>query len=486
MTEDQNRIKDFDMADDGDSLFDLYDKTRSYVRITEDDGQAWLYLMPKEDKSPYTKEELIALLQEHEVVAGINEDRLIAMAKKCVYEREIKVAESVPPKAGRDGYYEYFFDINGGTGRPKIREDGSVDYQSMNMIHNVRKGTVLAKYHPMEPGTPGRDVRGFAIPVSVMKNLPPIQGRGIVHDPENENIYLAERDGKVEYQDGKLTLSNVYQISGDVDQIIGKVEFYGDVVISGNVEAGTVIRAGKSLTIEGTVEAAELFAGGDIILKRGIQGAKKAKITCRGTLFADFIEHTQIKTGGNVEANIILNSDIEADGKVILTGKKGTLIGGNVHGAKGIDCKELGNDVEVKTVVHAGVLPEIFLKQRKLLKEEEDLKRQQEKLLQEVKEIELRVKMTGGLTDSMKVRLKEIAQEKKDLDEEAGENRDRLGKIQQIINQCRGAKVRIDGHLYKGSIICIDQCRMPVENSTVYMEYRNISGMIAGSVIVKN
>lgn len=487
MTDDKNTKNGFDIGV-GDALFDIdiYDKSKTYVRITEDDKQAWLYLMPKEDGNGYTKDELLGILHEHDVVAGINEDNLIAMSKKKVYEREIKVAEFTDSVPGKDGYYEYFFDINSSTKRPTIREDGSVDYQSMNMVNNVKEGELLALYHPSINGVPGKDVRGFEIPVEQVKNLPPLQGKGLMRDTENENVYRAAYEGKVEYQDGKVNLNKIHQISGDVDQIIGKVEFFGDVLISGNVEAGTVIRAGKSLTIEGTVEAATLVAGGDIILKRGIQGNQKAQIACKGTLFADFIEHTQVKAGGNVEANIILNSHIEAEGKVILTGKKGTLIGGNVHGTKGIDCKELGNDVEVKTIVHAGCLPEVLSNQRKLMKEEEDLKEALAALVHEVKDIEAKVKATGSISPIMEKRLKTLIENKKKLDEQMADCREKLALGMQYIDKAKGSTIRIDGNLYKGSVICIDQGRLPIENNTMYMEYRNISGMIAGSVIVKN
>lgn len=486
MTDDKNMPNGFHGVNVGDSLFDMYDKSGTYVRVTEDEQKAWLYLMPKEDGGSYTKEELIQLLHDHEVTAGINEDNLIAMAKKKVYEREIKVAEFIAPIEGRDGYYEYFFDINSGTKKPKIREDGSVDYQSMNMVNNVKEGTPLAKYHPAVEGIPGKDVRGFEIPAQAVKSLPPIQGKGIVRDPQDENVFVAAQEGKVEFKDGRITLNNIHRITGDVDQIIGKIEFYGDVLISGNVEAGTTIRAGKSLTIEGTVEAANLVSGGDIILKRGIQGNQKAKIVCRGNLYADFIEHTQVQAGGNVEANIILNSQIEAEGKVILTGKKGTLIGGNVHGTKGIDCKELGNDVEVKTIVHAGCLPDVMLKQRRLLKEEEDLKNEMDELFGKVHDIEAKVKAAGTISPLLEKGLKALQEEKKALDQKMKDCRESLSSVMQYMEKAKGATIRIDGNLYKGSVICIDQCRMPVDNNTVYMEYRNISGMIAGTVIVKN
>ena len=77
MTDDKNTKNGFDIGV-GDALFDIdiYDKSKTYVRITEDDKQAWLYLMPKEDGNGYTKDELLGILHEHDVVAGINEDNL--------------------------------------------------------------------------------------------------------------------------------------------------------------------------------------------------------------------------------------------------------------------------------------------------------------------------------------------------------------------------------------------------------------------------
>ena len=455
MTDNKKQPRDFQGVDVGDSLFDMYDKSRTYVRITENDRQAWLYLCPKEGGVPYTKNELIELLRENDVVAGLNEDNLIAMAKKKVYEREIKVAEYIAPKEGTDGYYEYFFDVNRDRKKPLIREDGSVDYQSMNTVNSVQEGDVLAKYHPAVDGVPGIDVRGVEIPIRPVKNLPALKGKGIVTAPGDENVYLAAQEGKVEYRGGKIFVNNVHRITGDVDQLIGKIEFYGDVLIAGNVEAGTTVRVGKSLTIEGTVEAADLTAGGDIILKRGIQGNQKAKIVCAGDVYADFIEHTTVQARGNVEANIILNSHIEADGKVVLTGKKGTLIGGNVHGTKGIDCKELGNEAEVKTVVHAGLM-----------------------------DVEGKIKASGNKTPLLAMQLASLKERKTNLEERTAECRENLEAVNAYMDKARGATVKVEGNLYKGSIICIDQCKMPVTDNTMYMEYRNISGMIAGNVLI--
>lgn len=468
------------------SLFDILDKSQSYVRITDDDMEAWLYLVEKEDDSYYSKEDLLEFLEDNGVRNGINEDNLIAMARKKVYHREIKVATAIAPIEGCDGYYEYYIDITNDAKKPKIREDGSVDYQSMNMVNSVQAGAPLALYHPAKEGVPGIGVTGVSIPVAGVKNLLPIQGKNIIHSPENPNLYIAEKEGKVEYNDGKITVNSIYELRGDVDQLIGKVEFYGDVLISGNVEAGVTIRAGKSLTIEGTVEAANLVAGGDIILKRGIQGNQKATIVCRGDLYADFIEHSQVKVNGNVEANIILNSQVEAEGKVTLTGKKGAVIGGYVHGTKGVDCKILGNESEVKTVVHAGCLSEIFHQNLELNKKQEKLKSSQKAILDELKTIETTVRKTGTITPTMEKRIEEIKVEQKRLSEDISSCSEKIANIMIYMQKSRDAVVRIDGNLYKGSTVCIGQGVLPIEANTVYMEYRSISGMIAGKVIVKD
>ena len=43
-------------------------------------------------------------------------------------------------------------------------------------------------------------------PVEQVKNLPPLQGKGLMRDTENENVYRAAYEGKVEYQDGSCEL----------------------------------------------------------------------------------------------------------------------------------------------------------------------------------------------------------------------------------------------------------------------------------------
>lgn len=55
---------------------------------------------------------------------------------------------------------------------------------------------------------------------------------------------------------------------------------------------------------------------------------------------------------------------VEAEKSVILTGKKGMLIGGYTHATESFEAITVGNDAEVKTVIHVGSKPELIEKKK--------------------------------------------------------------------------------------------------------------------------
>ena len=152
--------------------------SKSYVRITDDKTEAWLYLCAPEEGAGYDKTEIIQYLQKNKVVAGINESNVAAMCKKKIYEREVKIAVSETGEEGCAGHYEFFFET--GKRKPAIRKDGSVDYRSMSLIQNAEVGDLLARYYPAVQGTPGRDVTGGSQMGVVYKELRPLAGKSVM------------------------------------------------------------------------------------------------------------------------------------------------------------------------------------------------------------------------------------------------------------------------------------------------------------------
>ncbi|NBJ92963.1 DUF342 domain-containing protein [Parablautia muri] len=457
------------------------EKNGSYIRISQDNMTAWMYLtVPGEGKDNYTMEEFDQFLKKKGIVTGYHHSNLAAMIKKRVYEREIIVAQGQPAVEGKDGYYEYKFDPDQNKA-PKVLEDGRVDYTTMSTLQNVRKGDVVAIYHHAKEGKDGYNIKGKSFKARKVKEATPLTGSDIYTEGDPD-VYLAQKSGKIELKKGKIDIQAVHEIKGDLTLITGKVEFYGDIVVTGNVEAGVTIRAGRNIEIKGTVEAVNLFAGGNIILSRGIQGAQRAKVSAKGDIFADFIEHTLMMAGGNVQANSIINSKIVADGEVVLTGARGTIIGGYTHGMLGIQATEIGNSVEVKTVVHAGCEKEIYQKMYAAKSKELSLSEEVKEASDEYKEL-CKKKQLGKIPQRLETQLQYLEGRLRTLKEEMGENNKVLEEMESLVVRGKDAKIMVKGNIYRGTVVSLAQAQMPIEDTTCLMKYYHQNGIIESSVI---
>ncbi len=484
---------DEDEITEGQILSEIIDETNSklltleengsYVKISKDNMTAWLYLTdPGIERENYTMDELMDFLRQNEVTTGYHHSNLAAMIKKRVYKREIVVAMGQEAIEGNNGYYEYKFDMNQRKA-PKVLDNGRVDYTNMSSLQNVHEGDVVAIYHHAKEGKDGYDVKGRIQQVKGVKEIPPLAGKAICQSGENPDVYIALQDGKIGMKNGKIDIQALHEINGDVTLITGKVEFFGDVVITGGVESGVVIRAGRNIEIKGNVEAVSLFAGGDIILGRGIQGGQRSKIIARGNIYADFLEHTVAVAGGDVQANTILNSRVSADGKITLTGKKGAVIGGYNHAMMGITATEIGNVAEIRTVVHVGCEKEVYQKVQKLRIAEAS----QEEALSEVKEdfLELiqRKKKAGKLSDALEIKLQTLESKYNAGRSELEATRKELRKLEDLIATGQGSEILVNGNVYRGTVVCLAQAQMPIEKDTCFMKYYQQRGMIESSVI---
>lgn len=451
----------------------------TYLRVDEDKMAAWLYLAPPDKGQTYTKRDLEDYLEMQGVVKGYHSSNLSAMIKKKVYDREILVARGAQTQPGTDGYFEYLFSPEEHCG-PKVKEDGSVDYSSMSALQNVHKGDKVAIYHYAVQGVNGYTVLGDEMKATPVRDLPPMRGKGITRE---NDVYYAQSDGKIEVKNGKIDIQNVHEIMGDVDAIIGKIEFFGDVIINGNVEGGIVIRAGRNIEIHGTTGAATLFAGGDVMLSRGIQGG--GKISARGNVFAEFIENTTVDAGGLVQSNVILNAKVYAQDKVITTGKRGAIIGGYTHALKSIEVMTAGNDVELKTILHCGYAPESFDKLLEARRKETEIKERLSKLVDNMTEA-LREKRMRGANTARSTEASLVEWNR--LKDEYFAELDKVGKereeLETTMEEGRDSYIKVDGNIYRNVVIGINAEQMTLDRNTCFMKYSAEKGVIEGSVII--
>ncbi|MGN0290793.1 MAG: DUF342 domain-containing protein, partial [Lachnospiraceae bacterium] len=234
------------------------------ARITYDEMEAFLVLpMPKEDD--YTLEEILAFLEMNQIRHGIEEETIKKMIREKIYNREVCIAVGTPVVDGIDGYFEYLFN-NQFSKTPKIRPDGSVDYWSINMVEPVQKDQVVVVYHPPIEGENGMNVKGKPLPAKKGRGLPPLKGKGFTRQ-EDGVTYTANMDGKIDMENDRVVVSPVYEIFGNADLSVGNINFVGDVLVHGNVASGVTIKATGTVTVDGVVEAANIEANNDIVLR---------------------------------------------------------------------------------------------------------------------------------------------------------------------------------------------------------------------------
>lgn len=333
-------------------------KEEPKVRISSDDMQAYLRLPEPEEGTTYTVDDLVDILKLRDVVMGIDQDALNKIIEEPIYGKEVAVASGKMPVPGQDGYFRYNFRTDFSL-KPKEKTDGSVDYWSINTIETVVADQVIAMYIPAMQGEDGYTVKGRVLPTKRGKEQQPLRGTGFSRSEDNLT-YTALTDGKIDKTKNRITITPIYEIYGNVDLKTGNIDFRGDLVIHGNISSEAKVSATGSIVVDGVVEGAEISAGADIIFRGGVLGAGKAKVTTKGSVYAQFLEFVTIEAEENIQADVFLDCRIIAGGKVYATGSKGYIVGGNIHALQGIEAERIGNAAELRTEIRVGLKPDVL------------------------------------------------------------------------------------------------------------------------------
>lgn len=323
------------------------------VSISNDLMSASLYLAPPV-KEPYTIETLVKLLGEQNIKQGINLAILQRILNKELYNEEIVIARGKEAINGSDGEFTFHFRTEQADHKPTILPDGSVDYFNNSAFEFAKEGQLLAEYTPATLGEYGYTVTGKLIIPKRGKDLPVLRGRGFAMS-EDKKQYTATSSGQIEYNNNKLNIINCLTINHDLDISIGNINFDGNVEIMGNIIPNMMIHATGTVKVNGYVESASIYAGQDVVLSKGIQGGGVSYIQAGGDVFAPFFESTTIKCEGSLNANHILNCDVTANDSVLLSGKRGLILGGTTKALRYIDATTSGNKAELPTKLILGV-----------------------------------------------------------------------------------------------------------------------------------
>lgn len=393
-----------------------------------------------------------------------------------IYCTDLLVARGKEPRQGTDARIEYNFNTDLHV-RPALRDDGSVDYFNLNVINHCHKGEVLARMIPADEGEYGINISGGRLKPREVKQARFKYGNHVELSEDGMEIRSAV-DGHVMLVDDKVFVSDVYEVE-NVDTSTGNIEFEGSVQINGNVASNFVVRASGNVIIDGVVEGAHIYAGGNITIARGMNGMGKGTLQAGGNIVAKFIESAHVSAeNGYVSTESILHSEVSAGDEVIVQGKKGFVTGGHVRAAHRVVVKTLGAVMGAPTIVEVGVEAKLKEDYINLQKDITELSRRvqsaQPVLVSFAERRAMGVHFTPEQIASIMETVKEMEMNKRLLEDK---NR-QLEDMKPSVELQRSASVEVTGEVYPGTTIMIGDVSMTVQTAYSYCKFMRIMGEI--------
>ncbi|MCT4612937.1 MAG: FapA family protein [Clostridia bacterium] len=333
---------------------------RIEIEMSADKMEAYITLH-LDEKEYKTKEGLQSLLDEIRtelntfgIVHGISlEDKisfntpidekiLIAIGTEVINGEDsiIKMYEVAPPK-------------------PEIKDDGTADFYSINLIHSIKEGDWLGERLDATSGTPGTTVDGVSIVPNSGKQLNLDYDKksvSEVYDEEsNKTTLYSLKTGAIFYNNNTIEVKECFTIDKNLDYSTGNIDFNGFVIVNGTVDDNFELTATKDIEINSQMGVGKIkkieSTDGSLSIQGGIAGKNEAVIQAKQNIYLKFATETKIRCEGTLHVGFYCyNCDIEAK-EVILEGSHTRLIGGRVVAKTRVTTDEIGNNTAALTYV---------------------------------------------------------------------------------------------------------------------------------------
>lgn len=270
---------------------------------------------------------------------------------------ERRIAKGHEAQMGSDG--KILLLVRAYTAKAEVQVDskGKASYQDLHLFDSIKTGQIVARIYPPKAGVDGMDALGQKIPskpgkpfkTNVDKSL---QVKKSEREEDEFEVVIAQQDGMLADESGRLTIRTEYVIDGNLDFHVGNVDFLGSVKVKGDVNPGFRIKAEKGIQVMGAVNGADLICpNGDIEVKGIVIGGKGRKITCGKNLKIGLAQEMEADVVGDVIIEKqCLDCVVRTASALFVT--KGDLIKGRSYVVRGVQAKNLGNESGVETKIH--------------------------------------------------------------------------------------------------------------------------------------
>ena len=433
------------------------------------------FFPPSNNGKRLSIEEITSDIRNAKIVYGVEMAYVERHVASPHYMTQMVVAKGDKPIHGEDARIEYMFNTDR-KAKPQLNKDGTVDFHKLNNISHVQEGDVLAILHREDPGKSGKDVYGVEIKPRKVNKLSLRYGNNIKVSDDGTTLYSAV-DGHATLDGDRVSVANMYTVHADVDNSTGDIEYNGSISVLGNVRTGFKIRAKGSIEIFGVVEGAVIIADGDIVLHRGIQGMGRCQVVAGGNLISKFIESANVAVNGYVETDTILHSQVGAKGDIIVRGKSGNIIGGNVRSTTLVEATCIGSPMGTNTCIEVGNDPALMDKVNHIKKDITDKSKEKDNLTQTI--VLLKKKLELGKADALKMlEMKKTANRILELDNEINTLSESYDKYSKALSENTNAKITARNTIYQGCKVTISGDYILIHDSLAHCSFKKVNNEI--------
>ncbi|MCH4888749.1 DUF342 domain-containing protein [Acidaminobacter sp. JC074] len=433
-----------------------------YVKLSSDYYHAYLTVDADHFDFRLTKEEIIKALAAKKVTFGLNPNAIEYIINNPDKADNIEVATGIEHEHGVDSKIIYEIDTSQDF-KAAEKEDGTVDFKATNFVQTVKKGQVLAYKTEATPGKTGTTVTGMAIKAKDGKLGNFKFGKNVELSEVGMQI-LAACDGTIKMNGVKVSVIEVLEIFSDVGVKTGNISFSGRIIIRGNVTNGYKVETADSIEIYGVVEAAEILAGGDIIISGGVQGNDDCIIKAGGDIRSNYFNNCEVVAGGNIITDSLMHCKVVCDESITAKGRKGLILGGEYTARHHVIAKTIGTEIGTITKLQLGITNDIMLEFQELaanlkdykanvtkLKKAYDILSKQKKVKPDDPKINQMYETTKASLDDYNVKLKTTMVDFKNINE--------------LIENLKGVYVKADT-VYPGVRVKIGNSHYSVKSET--------------------
>ncbi len=428
------------------------------LKISSDDMEASAQIKNNATPGKISKEEVIAELGQYGITFGIDEDGIQKLISRP--GETFVVAKGTPAIDGKNGELLMKIKVSADKGQPKEISGGRVDYKNLDLFTSVTENDVIAELISATAGENGSTIKGKLLKAKDGKEKRITLGKNISVEG---NTYIAKTAGHLVIGRDKIEVLPVLEIKEDIDFSTGNIDFPGNVVVRGSVQAGFYVKAGGNIQVMGSVFGGTV-EGKSIDVKHGIQGAHNSYIKAEETLMAKFVENADIYAGNSiVVTDAVLHSKVSAGVKVTAMGGKGIIAGGHVSAGEEIEAKTIGTQMAPPTIVEVGVNPMIkeeYLNLRNEFKNAMEMFDSTKKSMQLIKPTEQSV--VPPARAELYTKLQNTFEA---LTGRIGYVKERLLTIETEFDKLKEGKIKCSGIVYPGVKMVINNIVYPVRDN---------------------